>query len=407
MVLPGDRALTVVAPRGYPWAFNGPRQSTHRLRIRNYVPLNKLRSNLDGLTLFSPLDTLGADLIHGFNRIPLNAKPFVLGFESHLPRVWGLEKSAYEQFLYGNLLSRRCRRIVAISRHAAGNFHEGVASARLSGDAREKLLSKLEVRYPNLVVPAAASDKPRLEDGLIATFVGGHFGRKGGGVVVRMAELARSLGLPIRFNIVSSLQAGGAIWTDPSREGFFEPYFKLLDQPNITHFTTLPNADVQRLLGQSHVVLLPTLADTFGFSVLEAMAVGTPALATAQAALPEVIGDGIDGMLLAPARTPGQHGWIWPYQRRDAAEFERLFADEVERLANEGIKRLEQLLGNAAGFAAMSAAAHQRALHQFNCDDARVYWDGLYRAALANRHGGHQPVAPGGLVPAAAVLDEP
>ena len=58
-----ERQLTVVAPRGYPWTFNGPRQSRHRVKVRSYAPLNKLRSNLDGLTLFSPLDTGGAECL--------------------------------------------------------------------------------------------------------------------------------------------------------------------------------------------------------------------------------------------------------------------------------------------------------------------------------------------------------
>lgn len=385
MAGPIDRALTIVAPRGYPWAFNGPRQSRHRIKVRNYVPLNKLRSNLDGLTLFSPLDTAGADLIHGFNRIPLNTTPFVLGFESHLPRTWGLEGSAYERFLYGSLLAKRCRRIVAISHYAAGNFREGVAAAPLSDEARAMLVGKLDVRYPNLEVPPTAGAKPGFGRGLVASFVGGHFGRKGGCVAVRMAELSHARRLPIHFNIVSSLQAGGGIWTDPSREGFFDPYLKLLQQPNVTHYRTLANAEVRTLLAASHVALLPTFADTFGFSVLEAMASGTPVLATAQAALPEVIDDGIDGMLLEPATTPGQRGWIWPYERRGEPEFEALFAAEIERMAEQGLARLVALLADERAYAAMCAAAHRKALGRFDSAEARDYWDNLYLDCAGGR----------------------
>jgi len=387
-----EQPLTVVAPRGYPWTFNGPRQSRHRIRVRSYAPLNKVRSNLDGITVFNPADTAGAHLIHAFNRVPLNLKPFVIGFESHLPRVWGLEASAYERLLFANLRARRCRRIVAISEYAARNFRVVVAEARLEDAAKLALTNKLEVRYPNLDVAEQAPAPLPLAGRLQATFVGAHFGRKGGCVSVRMAEIAHRRGLPIQFTIVSSLQAGGAIWTDPSRPGFFDQYLSLLALPNVTHITSLGNADVRALLARSHVGLLPTFADTFGFSALEAMATGTPVLATAQAALPEAIDDGVDGMLLGPALTPGRNGWIWPYAERDSARFERLFSDEVERLALAGIERLEALLGDPAGYDILRTAAHARALRQFSSTDARAYWDALYldcvdRQKTTRRHG--------------------
>ena len=396
-----DRTLTILAPRGYPWAFNGPRNSRHRIRVRNYVPLNRLRSSLDGVTFYSPLDTIGADLIHGFNRIPLNTTPYVLGFESHLPRVWGHERSGYERFLYGNLLSRRCRRLIAISHYAADNFRNSLAAAPLSADARATIGAKLDIRYPNLAVPDMPDPKPSLDHGLVATFIGSHFGRKGGCVVARMAELARARGLPIHFNIISSLRAGGPIWTDPSRPDFFAPWFALLDQPNVTHHATLPNAEVRALLARSHVALLPTFADTFGFSVLEAMVSGTPVLATAQAAIPEVIEDGVDGMLLDPVRTPGHNGWIWDYTRRDDPAFEGFFTAEVERLALQGLERLVALLGDPAAYAAMCAAAHRTALHRFNSADARLYWDNLYRDCVEGRRD-RGPLA---ALPAGAGLD--
>lgn len=375
--------LTVVAPRGYPWAFNGPRRSRHDLRIRSYVPLNRLRSNLDGLTVFSPLDTMGADLIHAFNRVPLGTKRFVIGFESHLPRVWGLSGSSYERLLYKVLLSPRCRRIVGISHYAAGNFRSSVAQAPIGPDAQEDLLRKLEIRYPNLDVASVSPERSPLSGQLVTTFVGGHFARKGGCVVVRMAELAQRRRLPIHFNIVSSLQIGGAIWSDPSRESFFAPYLALLDLPNVTHWPGLPNDQVKALLQRSHIGLLPTFADTFGFSVLEAMASGTPVLATAQAALPEVITHDIDGLLLDPARTPGQPGWIWPYDKRDEPAFEQLFTNEVERLAEAGLKHLEALLDDPARHEAMSIAAHQKMLRLFSSDAAERYWDDLYADCLA------------------------
>ena len=384
MALATERRLTIVAPRGYPWAFNGPRQSRHDLRVRKYLPLNRVLSSLDGVTAFSPADTIGAHLIHAFNRIPLNRLPFIIGFESHLPRVFGHERSAYERFLWGNLLSQRCRRIVAISQYAASNFRDGLETAALSVGARAELLAKLEVRYPNLPVPAEPADLPMGEE-IVLTFVGNHFARKGGCVAVRIAELARLRGLPIRVNIVSTLASGGPIWTDPERPGFYERYLKLLSLSNVRHIANLGNAEVKRLLAESHFSLLTTFGDTFGFSALESMSMGTPVLATQQGALPEVIDDGVSGLLLQGARTPGQRGWIWPYSQRADPAFEDLFADHVERLATQGLDRLMTVMSNSTAYAAMRRAAHAKALHQFDSKDAQRYWDAMYLSVVDDR----------------------
>jgi len=378
-----SEALRIVAPGGYPWRFNGPRKTVHDIKTSTYLPFNKIRSNLDGMTLFNPVDTMRADLIHAFNRIPLNLVPFVIGFESHLPRVFGLEKSGYERFLFSKLLSKRCRRIVAISHYAADKFREGVAQT-MAGDAAAELLNKLEVRHPNLPVQAGPVPELEMQDGAVVTFVGNHFARKGGCTVLRMAEISQERGLPIQFNIVSSLQWGGAIWTDPSREAFYDRYRPLLELPNIKRLSNLDNAAVGALLGRSHFSVLTTFADTFGFSALESMAVGTPVIATRQGALPEVIDDGINGILLDPALAPGERGWLWSYDKRDTANFEKLFAENVDRLAVQAIDRITALLEQPEDYAAMRRAAHKKARTGFDSVSAQVYWDQLYRECLSD-----------------------
>jgi glycosyltransferase involved in cell wall biosynthesis len=42
----------------------------------------------------------------------------------------------------------------------------------------------------------------------------------------------------------------------------------------ILHFTGIPNSEVIDLLKRTHVSLLPTWAETYGYSVLEAQACG-------------------------------------------------------------------------------------------------------------------------------------
>jgi glycosyltransferase involved in cell wall biosynthesis len=48
----------------------------------------------------------------------------------------------------------------------------------------------------------------------------------------------------------------------------------------INYFPQLPNHEVLELMKKSHVGLLPTYADTYGYSVLEFQAAGCPVITT-------------------------------------------------------------------------------------------------------------------------------
>ena len=57
------------------------------------------------------------------------------------------------------------------------------------------------------------------------------------------------------------------------------------------------------------------------------------------------------------------------------------FADE--RMAQEGIARLEEMFADPEAYRAMRRAAHAQARALFNPEDAAAYWDGLYERAAA------------------------
>jgi glycosyltransferase involved in cell wall biosynthesis len=62
----------------------------------------------------------------------------------------------------------------------------------------------------------------------------------------------------------------------------------------------LASAGVRRLYQRSHALLFPTHIDTFGYVVLEAFAAATPVLAPNHHALPEMVADGVSGLLFRP-----------------------------------------------------------------------------------------------------------
>jgi len=370
--------MHVLAPTGYPWAFNGPRASRHLVERRSFIPFNKVSAKIEGFTVFKPLPARRFDLIHAFNRIPLGADPFIIGFESHLPRAYGLEKTAYYSWLVRMLEDPRCRGIFPISEHAKTIFEHFLADR----PERDALLQKTQVRYPNISLSPEADTHTIAPNHLRVAFVGAHFARKGGCVAVRLAELARERGAPISVDIVSKLEMGAAVWTDPIRDSYFDRYRALLDAPNVKLHGPLGNPEVLALLGQAHFSLLATFGDTFGFSAIESMARGTPVVATTQGALPEFIKDADSGILL-PLDTNDLGEWRYAAAAtRNSMSFENMFTSQVERLAQAAFDRLVYFLDRPAAYRAMRVSALAATHEFFDSDVANTFWDSTYDNAV-------------------------
>jgi glycosyltransferase involved in cell wall biosynthesis len=369
--------LHILAPTRYPWRFNGPQHSRHLVETRAFVPFNYITPRLEGITAFNPFPLRKFDLIHSFNRIPIEKIPFIIGFESHLPRAFGLEKTLYWRKLVERLKHDNCRRIIAISRFAADTFRT------IHARTAQNLNEKLEVHYPNAPIPEGPDPLDEKDiTPLRITFIGGHFARKGGCVAVRLAELALAASFPLEVTIVSDLQVGRSIWTDPADPTFFEKYFRLLSLPNVTWRGRLDNKAVAALLRRSHFSLLTTFGDTFGYSAIESMANYTPVIATRQGALPEFIQDGVNGIMLdLETRECGE--WVHlASPNRNTNAFERLFEAEVERLAAETFARLVKIMEFPATLWEMRCNARLEAESRFDANAARDYWDGLYEKAV-------------------------
>jgi glycosyltransferase involved in cell wall biosynthesis len=375
------RKLNILAPVRYPWRFNGPRQSSHAISIRYFAPLNKISPSMEGMTVFNPFPIRHFDLIHAFNRIPLGSTPYIIGFESHLPRAFGLEDSKYFEMLSRLLASDRCRGIIAISEFARRTF----LSQHESRPWLDVLRSKLTVRYPNLPLsPEPDNTVLRGDKPVKLIFVGNHFARKGGTIAVRIAEIAHKTGAPLEVDIISTLETGGVSWVDPLRNGYFKDDLNLLHSlPNIRSHGPMPNKDVLALIKQSHFLLLPTFSDTFGYSVIEAMTLHTPAIVTRQGALPEFVEDGVNGIVLSfPTDATGEweHGGK---NDRHLPSYESLFRNETERLAEEAYLKIVQTINDPLHYAAMRMAARKTAENLFSDISANRYWDDNYCKAVA------------------------
>jgi glycosyltransferase involved in cell wall biosynthesis len=277
------------------------------------------------------------------------------------------------------LASNQCRRIIAFSEFAKTIF----LATHFGTDEYSTLASKLEVIYPNLVLPNW-NPKHFSEDGpLKLVFVGAHFGRKGGAVTVRAAEIARKRKLPIHFHIISSLIVGPAVWTDPRDSTFFEPYLQQLHAENVTFTRALSNEGVINALRDADFSTLITLSDTFGYSAIESLAVGTPVLATSQGALPEFILDNENGFIL-PLPTDAYGEWVHAGRSdKDSRRFAKLYRDEIERLAELMINRLEPICHDRRPLASMRCQARKAAELHFDSTRTSILLDRLYDSSVA------------------------
>jgi glycosyltransferase involved in cell wall biosynthesis len=371
-------ALSILAPTRYPWKFNSPKQSRHRISVRTFLPLNYISKKAEGVTLFNPLPPKHFDLIHAFNRIPISGRPFVIGFESHLPRGFGIEESAFFRFMTSRLASAKCRAIIATSEFARRIFlrmHE-------RSPCREGLYRKLQVRLPNILI-GEAQDACDTSAGasIRVVFVGNHFGRKGGCVTLRMAELAILKKLPIVFHIVSKFEVGASSWTDPLTPDYFDRYRELLHLSNVHYHRSLPNAAVLELMQRAHFAILTTLSDTFGYSAIEAMASWTPVIATAQGALPEFIEHNKNGILL-DLSTDDFGEWTYLGADRTTESFARRHREEINRLAEAALNALIRLTQNGQEYRELRRNARATAVRLFSAKDAREYWDNLYEVSV-------------------------
>jgi glycosyltransferase involved in cell wall biosynthesis len=374
--------LSILKSARYLWDFNSPRSSRHDITCRRFIPLNKINWRLDAMSAFNPLPPKHFDLVHAFNRVPLGPTPYVIGYESHLPRAFGMEGSGYFRSLTKMLLSDQCRGIYAISNYALDVFRWQHAQS----GALQDLERKLFMHYPSMNMPDVEDHlSSRPIEPLRLLFVGRHFARKGGCVALRIAETALARKLPIEITIVSSLEMGATVWTDPARPEFFDPYRKLLTLPNVTVHPSLPNAEVIKLLAKSHLSILTTMSDTFGFSAIESMAHWTPVLGTRLGALREFINHRENGLLVEIPLTP-LGDWIHSNNlRRHHGETEDAYRECIESLAEQSMIELERLMSTPALLSEMRAAARSTAEALFDARVADGFWDDVYQDAVTGR----------------------
>jgi glycosyltransferase involved in cell wall biosynthesis len=201
---------------------------------------------------------------------------------------------------------------------------------------------------PQRLIIDNLKDKKHLNsnDKIVFTLVGSDFFRKRGMETVKVFDKLKKLGFTNwHLNIVSSMNFGDyATRTTKSDQdyaiGIIENNIE-----NISLFRRLSNTDVITLFKKSHIGLLPTYADTYGYSVLEAQACGCPVISTNIRAMPEINNDECGWIIKVPKNNLG-FGILDTIEERIL--FSTIIEEEIYRILKNILKNPKQINGKSS-----------------------------------------------------------
>lgn len=209
-------------------------------------------------------------------------------------------------------------------------------------------------------------------DDFLVAFAGNISHDKGTHVLVDAMSAARHrvTNRPVRLVVVGS----STLWRSASgaaRVSDYETDLRRRADPSSVHFVgTLPRAKMPAAYAAADVLVCPSLyEEAFGLVVLEAMAAGTAVIASRSGGIPEVIDDGVTGLLVDRgdpaalaaaiaelAADPARLRRIGEAGRRKAQHYDwTTIGDTIQSLYGEPGVRRQAVDGVVPGFERRSA----------------------------------------------------
>lgn len=259
--------------------------------LKNLILRKKI--NFEGKYFFYQKPRI--DILHLYNEINYSSQKWVASFETLVPR-FAETKNDHQKTNPSHKVNKKTEN--ALKKISKDNCLGIVSISQASADIQLDLLKNyphLEKRVKNklsVIHPAQDIIERNCEEiyqnteTLQLIFVGTQFHLKGG---VEMIDALKKLRQEYQFKltIVSAFKTDHYVTKVSEKEA--NETKKLLQKEDwIDIFENIPNEHVLELIKKSHIGLLPTWSDTYGFSVLEMQAAGVPVITTDIRALPEI-----------------------------------------------------------------------------------------------------------------------
>ena len=346
----------------------GARHPDLAFRRVPYLPLHAATSHpfwRFATAVWAPHDV---DLVHVFNDVPLSNRPWVASFEHDYPPLH--RSAALGRAALRAAASTRCLGLFAMSAHARRRLLADPVRGPLLGPkcvVVEPCVSSEDDLYERHV--AWLAEHPAGRGPVELLFAGNQFFRKGGEFVLDALEpLAARNDPPVRLTVVSTLDVDPWVSNSQGDEARRTAALaRLAARPSwIRRFEDLPPRRVRELMSESHLLLFPTLNETFGFVLAEALATGLDVVTVSSRAIPEILPP---SLLPEAIRVPLGPDEEWAgtrlWRREGAAAWLRLWNDARERIV-EGIRsRISACLANPACLASRAPALRAHHLSRF------------------------------------------
>lgn len=142
------------------------------------------------------------------------------------------------------------------------------------------------------------------------------------------------------------------------------------------------NDDLLNLMRRCDISILPTLCDTFGYSILESFSSGIPVIATNISAIPELIDDGNNGFLLDIEKNDiGEWRHLFTMDQ-SSDEYLDIFTSTMDNISTKIIECLLMLAENPFKLKEMKINAYMTARNRFEADKNSRELDILYEQAI-------------------------
>lgn len=371
---------------------NIPRYSRHQLlRPKKFpserfpIPFARIWQPFESIALWRPIPE-DYQLVHAFNGIiPYTKKPWIVTFEVLLPYLQSETNQLLRSLLKERLALDNCRKIIALSEYAKFKFINSLKNWSLL----DNVIPKLEIINPNFPVINTQPKTYKNTEKLEVVFIGNHIGRKGGIAALRLAQKAKNAGLPLTIHVVSKLDYGNNIWTDFPDRNRYEADLKLLNLDNVIFHGKLPNQKVIELLTRCHFHLLPTLHDTYGYSVIESFSVATPAITTNVAALPEFVHHNKNGYLLNLELNETREWKNLPSHtlKNSSEEYWQILDTTYDNLATQALQIIGEFIenpNNRETYELQSAEALSKVQNLYDSQKMNDMLDNIYSEALSS-----------------------